>query len=105
MADIHNAGSASHDESPVLPGDVIPIVAMRNVALLPGTVVPITLGREESLAAAQEAAKSFAPKPQPAEATMVPQPSGGWDRATSPPPEKPRAAGPLSISAFSSGKL
>jgi len=59
----------------------------------------------ETLAAAQEAIKSFAAKPQPAEATMVPQPSGGWDRATSPPPEKPRAAGPLSISAFSSGKL
>jgi localization factor PodJL len=59
----------------------------------------------ETLAAAQEAIKSFAPKPQPAEATMVPQPSGGWDRATSPPPEKPRAAGPLSISAFNSGKL
>jgi len=36
---------------------------------------------------------------------MVPQPSGGWDRAMSPPPEKPRAAGPLSISAFNSGKL
>ncbi|MGA9037174.1 MAG: hypothetical protein WB505_16340 [Pseudolabrys sp.] len=59
----------------------------------------------ETLAAAQEAVKSFAAKPQPAEATMVPQPSGGWDRATSPPPEKPRAAGPLSISAFNSGKL
>ena len=59
----------------------------------------------EALAAAQEAIKSFAAKPQPAEATMVPQPSGGWDRATSPPPEKPRAAGPLSISAFNSGKL
>jgi localization factor PodJL len=59
----------------------------------------------EILAAAQEAVKSFAAKPQPAEATMVPQPSGGWDRATSPPPEKPRAAGPLSISAFNSGKL
>ncbi len=59
----------------------------------------------ETLAAAQEAIKGFAAKPQPAEATMVPQPSGGWDRATSPPPEKPRAAGPLSISAFSSGKL
>ena len=59
----------------------------------------------ETLAAAQEAIKSFAAKPQPAEATMVPQPSGGWDRAMSPPPEKPRAAGPLSISAFNSGKL
>ena len=48
MADTHTADSASHGESPVLPGDVVPIIAMRNVALLPGTVVPITLGREES---------------------------------------------------------
>ena len=58
MADTHTADSASHGESPVLPGDVVPIIAMRNVALLPGTVVPITLGREESLAAAQEAVRS-----------------------------------------------
>ena len=58
MADTHTADSAPHGESPPLPGDVIPVVAMRNVALLPGTVVPITLGREESLAAAQEAVRS-----------------------------------------------
>jgi ATP-dependent Lon protease len=58
MAETHNADSAPHGESPLLPGDVIPIVAMRNVALLPGIVVPITLGREESLAAAQEAVRS-----------------------------------------------
>src|SRR5260370_28761850 len=58
MADTHTSDSAPHGESPPLPGDVIPVVAMRNVALLPGTVVPITLGREESLAAAQEAVRS-----------------------------------------------
>src|SRR5215467_16067412 len=58
MADTNNAGSTSYDESRLLPGDVIPIIAMRNVALLPGIVVPITLGREESLAAAQEAVRS-----------------------------------------------
>src|SRR5215467_1366017 len=58
MAERHNAESASHDESPLLPGDVIPVIAMRNVALLPGIVVPITLGREESLNAAQEAVRS-----------------------------------------------
>ena len=50
-----------------------------------------------TLAAAQEAVKSFAAQPQPAVATMVPEPPGGWDRATPPPHEKPRAAGPLSI--------
>jgi ATP-dependent Lon protease len=56
MAETNNA--ASQNESPLQPGDVIPIVAMRNVALLPGVVVPITLGREESLAAALEAVRS-----------------------------------------------
>src|ERR1700753_1698065 len=61
MADIHNESTATTDpkeSSPVQAGDVIPLVAMRNVALLPGLVVPITLGREESLAAAQEAVRS-----------------------------------------------
>jgi localization factor PodJL len=59
----------------------------------------------EALAAAQQAIKSFAPQPQPAEATLVQQPPGGWDRAASTSQEKPRAAGPLSVSAFNSGKL
>jgi localization factor PodJL len=59
----------------------------------------------EALAAAQEAIKSFTPQPQPAEATVVQQPPGGWERAASPPQEKPRASGPLSVSAFNSGKL
>src|SRR5690348_7214958 len=58
MADTHNADAAQRDESPLQSGDVIPIIAMRSVALLPGIVVPITLGREESLAAAQEAVRS-----------------------------------------------
>jgi len=58
MADTHNADSVTHDASSAIPADVVPVIAMRNVALLPGTVVPITLGREESLAAAQEAVRS-----------------------------------------------
>jgi ATP-dependent Lon protease len=58
MTDLINAEAASGSESPVVPGEVIPIIAMRTVALLPGAVVPITLGREESLAAAQEAVRS-----------------------------------------------
>jgi ATP-dependent Lon protease len=58
MAETHNADSAQPNAAPLLPGDVIPIIAMRNVALLPGIVVPITLGREESLAAAQESVRS-----------------------------------------------
>src|SRR5882757_6694356 len=58
MAETFNAASSPQDESPLQPVDVIPVIAMRNVALLPGIVVPITLGREESLNAAQEAVRS-----------------------------------------------
>src|ERR1700761_5072174 len=58
MVETYNSASNSENESPLQPGDVIPIIAMRNVALLPGIVVPITLGREESLNAAQEAVRS-----------------------------------------------
>src|ERR1700744_5614800 len=58
MVETHNSASNSENESPLQPGDVLPIIAMRNVALLPGIVVPITLGREESLNAAQEAVRS-----------------------------------------------
>src|SRR5262249_30257038 len=58
MVDTHNADSARREQSPLATGDVIPIIAMRSIALLPGIVVPITLGREESLAAAQEAVRS-----------------------------------------------
>ncbi|MGB7578752.1 MAG: hypothetical protein WBM16_12720, partial [Pseudolabrys sp.] len=58
----------------------------------------------QTLAAVQEAVKSFAVQPQPTEATMVPEPPGGWDR-TAPPPRKPRSSGPLSLGDFNSGKL
>jgi localization factor PodJL len=57
-----------------------------------------------TLAAAQEAVKNFAVQVQPTVATAVPEPSGGWDRAAPPPQDKPRAAGPLSLSAVASGK-
>ncbi len=59
----------------------------------------------QTRAAAQEAVKSFAVQTQPAEAIAIPEPPGGWDRATPAPNEKPRAGGPLSVSAFDSGKL
>jgi localization factor PodJL len=57
-----------------------------------------------ALAAAQEAVKNFAAHVQPPAATAVPEPSGGWDRAAPPPQDKPRASGPLSLSAVASGK-
>ena len=41
-----------------LPEDVLIIVPVRNTVLFPGVVLPITVGREQSIAAAQEAARS-----------------------------------------------
>jgi localization factor PodJL len=58
-----------------------------------------------ALSAAQEAVKAFAVQTQPATATVVPEPPGGWDRTSSPSQDRPRAAGPLSISSFNPGKL
>ena len=51
-------GSKPTPELPPLPADAIPIVPVRSVALFPGTVAPITIGRELSIAAAQEAVRS-----------------------------------------------
>jgi ATP-dependent Lon protease len=55
MADTDQIAPASHIE---LPADAVPIVALRNVVLFPGIVLPVTLGREESIAAAQEAVRT-----------------------------------------------
>ena len=41
-----------------LPSDAVPIVATRNLVLFPGIVLPVALGREESIAAAQEAVRT-----------------------------------------------
>ena len=46
-----------------------------------------------ALAAAQEAVKAFVVQTQPATATVVPEPPGGWDRTSSPSQDRPRAAG------------
>jgi len=51
-------GSKSRIELPPLPPDAIPIVPIRSVALFPGVVMPISLGRELSIAAAQEAVRA-----------------------------------------------
>ncbi len=59
----------------------------------------------QTLATAQQAVKAFAAQTQPAEASVVPEPSGGWDRTTPSPREKPKSAGALSINAFNYGKL
>ena len=58
MAESEKRGSQPRIELPPLPADAIPIVPIRQVALFPGTVMPITLGRELSIAAAQEAVRA-----------------------------------------------
>ena len=60
----------------------------------------------EDLAAAQDAVKQFAVKPQPAEAIAVPAPRGGWDdngNADSPAPVPRPQARPQTSRATSSG--
>ena len=68
------------------------------------------------LAAAQQMVKAFVPQPQPAEATAVPKPQGGWDNAVgavpdpAPAPAKSKARpqpaphAPLSLGSFTVGK-
>jgi localization factor PodJL len=59
----------------------------------------------QTLASVQQAVKAFTPTPQPIEAIQITAPPGGWDRVTQPAQEKQRAAGPVSIGTFESGKL
>ena len=40
-----------------LPEDALALIPMRNTVLFPGVIAPVTIGREKSVAAAQEAAK------------------------------------------------
>ncbi len=58
MADTDQTSATPRIELPHLPADTVPIVALRNVVLFPGIVLPVTLGREESIAAAQEAVRT-----------------------------------------------
>jgi ATP-dependent Lon protease len=44
-----------------LPGDALVIVPVRNLVLFPGMVLPIMIGRERSIAAAQQAVRSEQP--------------------------------------------
>ncbi|MGA7539500.1 MAG: endopeptidase La [Steroidobacteraceae bacterium] len=58
MVDPDQNPSSPRIELPPLPADAVPIVPLRNVVIFPGIVLPVTLGREESIAAAQEAVRS-----------------------------------------------
>ncbi len=61
------AGDTPHPAQPpgaasfVLPPDGLIVVPVRNLVLFPGMVTPINIGRERSIAAAQEAARSERP--------------------------------------------
>src|ERR1700721_1719377 len=58
MDEIETKPAQSRIELPPLPADAVPIVATRNLVLFPGIVMPVALGREESIAAAQEAVRT-----------------------------------------------
>src|SRR3984957_2575369 len=54
MLSSNQAGSGA-TTLPPLPADALIIVPVRNTVLFPGLVLPITLGRQKSIAAAQQA--------------------------------------------------
>jgi ATP-dependent Lon protease len=58
MDEIQTKPAQPRIELPPLPADAVPIVATRNLVLFPGIVLPVALGREESIAAAQEAVRT-----------------------------------------------
>ena len=58
MDDTEKTSTSPRIELPPLPADAVPIVATRNLVLFPGIVLPVALGREESIAAAQEAVRT-----------------------------------------------
>jgi len=58
MAESEIPESPSQIELPQLPPDAVPIVPIRQAAVFPGTVMPIALGRELSIAAAQESVRA-----------------------------------------------
>ncbi len=59
MNDVMNAEATTTEaaRSPALPADALVILPVRNMVLFPGLIAPLTLGRPESVAGAQEAAR------------------------------------------------
>ncbi len=53
--------SAKMRDFPRLPEHAIPIVPVRNLVLFPGIIIPLTVGRKQSVAAAQEATRGERP--------------------------------------------
>lgn len=56
----HPAAGAD-DHLTAIPEDAIAIIAMRNVVLFPGMILPLTIGRQQSILAAQQAVKTDRP--------------------------------------------
>jgi localization factor PodJL len=58
-----------------------------------------------ALAAAESEVKNFVAEPQPEQATVVPEPPGGWDHAPGAPPRaRAQPNGPLALGSFQVGK-
>jgi ATP-dependent Lon protease len=55
------AAEAAHDSARSLPADAMIILPMRNTVLFPGMVLPLGVGRERSVAGAQEAVREQRP--------------------------------------------
>ena len=55
-------------ELAAVPEDALIIVPVRNLVLFPGLVLPITIGREATVAALQQAARTGRPFRRPTEA-------------------------------------
>ncbi|MGH8606212.1 MAG: LON peptidase substrate-binding domain-containing protein, partial [Gammaproteobacteria bacterium] len=53
--------SAEMRDFPRLPEHAVPIVPVRNLVLFPGIILPLTVGRKQSVAAAQEATRGERP--------------------------------------------
>jgi ATP-dependent Lon protease len=52
-----STSGSSSDQPASIPGDALIIVPVRNTVLFPGVVLPITIGRPQSIAAAQQAVR------------------------------------------------
>ncbi len=58
-SDVEDSPQQTEQNTPLaLPSDAIIVVPVRNMVLFPGLIVPIAIGRERSIAAAREAARS-----------------------------------------------
>ncbi|RZI45054.1 endopeptidase La [Herbaspirillum sp. HC18] len=58
---VFNAFKAAAPPLPALPADAMVLIPLRYLVLFPGMIAPINLGRERSIAAAQEAVRSNRP--------------------------------------------